>query len=92
MPPFKAKPEPSPLAGLLQDLLQEDKEVAGSLLTSSCRLQQFRHNPAGKGEEAMCQLRVGRVGIPGAALGHYLLMGESQKILDQHIGPYQVSR
>ena len=63
----------------------------GSLLTSSCRLQQFRHNPAGNGGEARGQSAQAwrELGIPGAALGHYLLMEESQKILDQHTGPYQ---
>ena len=63
----------------------------GSLLTSSCRLQQFRHNPAGNRGEARGQSAQGwrELGIPGAALGHYLLMEDSQKILDQHTGPYQ---
>lgn len=56
----------------------------GSLLTSSCRLQQFRHSPAGKGQRGQWSVWGWReVGKPGAILGIPFSSG-SQKIHNQH--------
>lgn len=46
----------------------------GSLLTSSCRLQQFRHSPAGKRERGQWSVWGWKeLGTPGATLGHSFL-------------------
>lgn len=56
----------------------------GSLLTSSCRLQQFRHSPAGKGQRGQWSVWGWReVGTPGAIRGIPFARG-SQKIHNQH--------
>ena len=87
--PFKARLSPH-LSGLLQDLLQEDKEVARVPAHQLLQAPAVQTQPSWKERKGQGSAQGWReLGIPGAALGHYLLMEESQKILDKHTGPYQ---
>lgn len=61
----------------------------GSLLTSSCRLQQLRHRPAAKAErEVGVRVRSGEQReSPGTAWGPSWLKGRTEKTLDQQPTP-----
>lgn len=74
--PVAAPSSPSPLAGLTSRVFRRIcsrrmRKWPGSLLTSSCRLQQFRHSPAGKGT-ARGQIGGGEKWGPWACTGAFL--------------------